>query len=151
MVVGMLLSYWDGLFSGAMLNLGGVFHPIEQNNQSKGFPMISPQQKIHHPNASQPYTFGLFINPSERDLNHQRIMAVSTTTPSDYPTKREKENHLQKWLLMGYVSSQEGILHPLVCIQIHLVSPTHLVPCPKVSGAHRYLKDSWGQGQCIES
>ena len=26
-----------------------------------------------------------------------------------YPTKREKENHLQNWLFRGYVSSQEGI------------------------------------------
>ena len=35
-----------------------------------------------------------------------------------YPTKRVKENHLQKCLLMGYVGSQEGISYSLDTLYI---------------------------------
>ena len=72
---------------------GWVFQNLEHKNQSKGFSMISPQQKIHHPNAKS--------QTSERDLTHQRsnfeIAWLSVPSPKKkllgnektYPTKRK--------------------------------------------------------------
>ena len=48
-------------------------------------------------------------NPQKVVIQWNKIPSFSGTNIQENPTLASSENHLQKWFLMGYVSSQDGI------------------------------------------
>ena len=75
-MVGILVSFWDGLFSGAMLVLGSV--NLEPFNRKKPF--------IQTPDHVTKFS----VTPKNRPLPHQTNM--TSNRPSQQKTKQQKND-----------------------------------------------------------